>query len=635
MRPLAQARSFMHLHSTRADRRPRARWLSLRLVPIAVVLAGAAVPVGQASADQLSPHTIVQDTDVVSAGVGGMNFRAGGTGGTGSITVAGVSGTVTQALLYWAGPTDSTNPAANALVTFADTPVTGINIGFSDSNCWGPPNPGEFVNSQAYRADVTSLVTGNGTYALTNFSKPDSPGSDVNGASLIVFFDDGVPTNDVDVIVVDGNDSNFPNGFDPDGWDATIEGVTNFPSEGPADLVLHVADGQPQYPDDALLLNEQELAPADSTFAGDTVPNPTEGEGLWDIVSFEIGGFMSPGANTLNLTSGLNQDCIALVAATLSVPAGSTGTEPTGEADLSIDKSDTPDPESGDTSFGPDPVGSKDIVVYKVTVSNAGPDPATGVTVTDTPSNGTVLANSGGPGWTCSIDSESNSATCTRAGPLAADASDGNLRIWVRAPGNGSSSSRTFTDTATVEANESDPVAANNTDIETTTVLGANSPQAKDQDATFCTGTTSCTVRTTRDTTGGFYSQIVVPAGFAGLLSIEEVPPNDPRVAGLCGGRNCDAQVQISVVPPGQTGERNPFKVTWFYVQGRDDDDDDDGKLYVKGDSEVVASVVANCLRKNVANPPKCVSSRTTLDNGDRKYVLLWRDGGDPHGGRR
>jgi len=48
--------------------------------------------------------------------------------------------------------------------------VTGVNIGFSDDNCWS------YLNSQAYRADVTELVRrhGNGTYSLTGSAKPAS-----------------------------------------------------------------------------------------------------------------------------------------------------------------------------------------------------------------------------------------------------------------------------------------------------------------------------------------------------------------------------------------------------------------------------------------------------------------------------
>lgn len=341
-----------------------------------------------------------------------------------------------------------------------------------------------------------------------------------------------------------------------------------------------------------------------------------------------------------NIFTGWGGDCaFALVnpTCTLTMDADKSVTanfepEPVTVADLSIDKSDTPDPESGDTSFGPDPVGSGDIVVYKITVSNAGPDPATGVTVTDTPTPGTVLANSGGSGWTCSIDSETNTATCTRSASLASGTSDGNLRIWVRAPS--TSTGATITDTASVDSNESDPNETNDTDVETTTVIGSGSAQARDQDATFFDGVHTATVSTKRDTIGGFYSMMTVRGNSGiqpGVISINERPAAEFPT--LCGGHRCDAQVQITGIPAGRTGQGNAIRVTWFYVQGGDDDDDD-GKIWVQGDNEVVASVLRRCVKAGIANPPKCVSSKTTLANGDTRYLLLWRDGGDPKGGK-
>ena len=115
--------------------------------------------------------------------------------GTGSITVEGVSGTVTKALLYWNGPTNSADPEHNAAVNFAGTPVTGVNIGFASANCWS------FANSQSYRADVTPLVTGDDTYSLSNFRK--SADVEINGVALIVFFNDGNTANDRNVVLVE------------------------------------------------------------------------------------------------------------------------------------------------------------------------------------------------------------------------------------------------------------------------------------------------------------------------------------------------------------------------------------------------------------------------------------------------
>src|SRR5206468_3973849 len=94
----------------------------------------------------------VSNTDAAGFGTGGMR----GGDGSGSISVSGITGPVLHALLFWHGPTNSDEPAANAPVTFNGTPVTGTNVGVDRPHCW------RFDNSHSYRADVTGLVTGNG-----------------------------------------------------------------------------------------------------------------------------------------------------------------------------------------------------------------------------------------------------------------------------------------------------------------------------------------------------------------------------------------------------------------------------------------------------------------------------------------
>src|SRR5207248_6111549 len=79
------------------------------------------------------------NTDFRAIGYGGLRKYTGTPNvgdGTGSLQVGGITGPVTKALLYWNGPTSSSDPASNATVTFAGTSVTGTNIGTGDSNCW-------------------------------------------------------------------------------------------------------------------------------------------------------------------------------------------------------------------------------------------------------------------------------------------------------------------------------------------------------------------------------------------------------------------------------------------------------------------------------------------------------------------
>lgn len=254
----------------------------------------------------LGATNVVMNSDFRAAGVGALRGV-----GSGEIIVTGVSGVVTGATLYWSGPTNSTDPTVNATVDFAGNDVTGTNIGFADSLCWG------LLNSQAYQADVTSLVSGNGSYSLANFVKPDA---EINGASLIVFFDDGNSSNNRDIYLVQGIDSNF----DADSsWDATISGI-NYAS-GSANLQFHVSDGQFSF-DDAVTVNGSVLpvAPPDQVFSGDSVPLSTgccgppiaaeeNSGGLWDIKSFDITSLLSLGTNDLNVRTGLFNDCLGLV----------------------------------------------------------------------------------------------------------------------------------------------------------------------------------------------------------------------------------------------------------------------------------------------------------------------------------
>jgi hypothetical protein len=253
----------------------------------------------------LSPTGLsISNTDVGEFGYGGMRGS-----GTGSIAVSGITAPVTGAFLYWNGPTNSADPASNASVTFNGTGITGTNIGTASDNNWG------FQNSQSYRADVTSLVAGNGTYSLSNFLKGSA---DINGVSLIVFYNDGSSSNDRNVVAWNGNDSNLAFGADPADWDETISGVS-YPGSGTASLDLVVSDGQ-SFADGALVVNGSTVAGAGPIFQGDSTP-PGVTDGLWDVESFDITSLLTAGSNSLHLTSAANGDALSLVVAIANVPA--------------------------------------------------------------------------------------------------------------------------------------------------------------------------------------------------------------------------------------------------------------------------------------------------------------------------
>jgi hypothetical protein len=287
----------------------------------ALAIAGSWTTVSEASVITFAETQF--DTDWTSAAVGGMRTQ-----GTGTIELTGVSGTVTRAYLYWHGPTNSTDPAANASVTFAGTGITGTNIGFSDDNFWG------FENSQAYRADVTSLVSGNGTYALEDFRVPGV--ADINGASLVVYFDDGDDTNNRDVVTFHGNDANFGNPFDPDGWFALLNNI-NYTS-GTVSVLFGVSDGQDfgVSDDPVAFLNGVPLYAATAgPFDGEGNGVGNAGSGvpsnglLWDLDSFDITALMSPGDNDFTLTTGPSpSDALSLIHLHFDLPAGAAPPDP-------------------------------------------------------------------------------------------------------------------------------------------------------------------------------------------------------------------------------------------------------------------------------------------------------------------
>jgi hypothetical protein len=285
--------------------------------PSALLALVLVVGASEVRAEPISFFTTVFDTDYVTSALGLRDV------GAGDIAVSGVTGTVTRAYLYWHGPTNSTDPAANANVTFNGTGITGANIGFSDDNFWN------MQNSQAYRADVTALVTGDGTYSLAGFQS--LPNVMINGVGLFVFFDDGDPTNNRDVVLFDGNDSNFASPFDPAGWNLTLPGI-NY-SGGDANLVMYVSDGQDFGPNDdgTLRVNGLPLV-SGGIFQGLAPRAPGAGVGngsLADLRTFDITTFLTLGPNTLNVTldAGFN-DALSLVAAAIDLPAGAAPTQP-------------------------------------------------------------------------------------------------------------------------------------------------------------------------------------------------------------------------------------------------------------------------------------------------------------------
>jgi len=257
--------------------------------------------------------------DKVVAAVSGLGT------GNGTLNVSGVSGSVEKVYLYWHGIDNGGYGAVydNETVSFNGNSVTGVSLGDATTNCWGSGS------SRAFRADVTPYVSGDGAYSLSGTAS--KPNHNANGASLVVLFNDGNPSNNRDFVFFEGNDSNYPEGFpgETDGWHATLAGISY--GGGSVSAELHVGDGQ-SFADNSLTFvgSGGPVVIPDTTSRYDGVSVPSAGHSragngnLWDVHTFDItSAFGAPGAETLQMDGQMTvSDCLGLVLLLVDLDAG-------------------------------------------------------------------------------------------------------------------------------------------------------------------------------------------------------------------------------------------------------------------------------------------------------------------------
>jgi hypothetical protein len=285
---------------------------------------------GSVYADPIVNARTASRVDWVSAGISGTG------GGAGTIALTGVTGTVSQAYLYWHGIDNGADGNYdNADITLNTNAVSGTAIGTSGTNCWGDGN------SVAYRADVTAFVPGDGDYDLAGLSA--DTGHSSNGASLVVLFDDGDGGNNRDLVFFEGNDSSV-SGFpgDDNGWSASLSPI-NY-GGGAVGMEFHVADGQ-SFGDDTVTLSTPngslDIIDSSVLWDGNSLPTAgtsrtTSGE-LYDIHFFDITSAFGAVTGTvdLNLTGQLNPgDCHGLLLALVDLEPGSA--PPTGPPEETV-----------------------------------------------------------------------------------------------------------------------------------------------------------------------------------------------------------------------------------------------------------------------------------------------------------
>lgn len=327
-------------------------WPQLRLTLPALLLALAS---GLATATPIEHSFTFQGVDWASGAVAGI-----GAPGEGEIEIEGIEGEVIRAFFYWHGINrDREEPYDNPIVNFEGRAIAGTLLGDGSTNCWPDRENGV---SRGYRADVTEMIRGDGTYTFNGLTDgtdatPEDHRFNANGASLIVVFRPRAGQPARDLVIFDGNDSSHPEGHPEqlEGWNATLGPISY--QGGTVIAEFHVADGQwfPEQdrgegvtfstangsitlPDEDLLWSGRSLPTMGRSRARDFTRFEAEGRlrggrgHLWDLHEFDIteafGGV--GGEVTLNL-SGMTEprDCKALIALALGLEAGSAPAAPT------------------------------------------------------------------------------------------------------------------------------------------------------------------------------------------------------------------------------------------------------------------------------------------------------------------
>jgi hypothetical protein len=280
--------------------------------------------------------------------------------------------------------------------------------------------------------------------------------------------------------------------------------------------------------------------------------------------------------------------------------------------------------------------------VYRIDVTNEGPYDATNVTVTDTPSAGTV-AGASGDGWDCS--NTQTTATCTLdylASDSGSTATVGGtalvttslaaepIYVTVVAPASG-----TITDTAEVSSDEPDPNSENDSATETTTVTPKNTA---DHASGFYDGN-PLKLSTVFGPGDLMRTTVFIPAPSGpnpyqpGPVVDNEVPPSE--FPNFCGPAPCDAQIAVLNPIPSGSQPDAPIQLQLIYRGTAKPGN----RVYGQGDDDSSSHLLPNCDSPSVARvngePAKCVASIVLL-NGDKKVVTVnIADGGDPAAAKR
>lgn len=171
----------------------------------------------------------------------------------------------------------------------------------------------------------------------------------------------------------------------------------------------------------------------------------------------------TPGGTVITNTASVSSTPADANLANNSASASTTvATPPPPVADLSVTKTD-----------GPDPVTAGNNVVYTITAANAGPASAASVSLTDAvPANTTFFSLNAPAGWTTTTPPVGGTGNVTATTGSLASGASATFTLVVHVDASVSNGT-TITNSAAVTSATTDPNAANNTATATTTVAVA------------------------------------------------------------------------------------------------------------------------------------------------------------------
>ncbi len=189
---------------------------------------------------------------------------------------------ILSARLYW-----TVIGVAFPTLTFQNVVVTGVEIGQSPDTCWG------IGNNFMYRADVTSLVTGNDTFTVTDLLSTTDLSPDGQGVSLVIVYKD--PADDRNNFI------GINEGANVSGVESVITGFTVGVGFDAAIATTIVADGQPAGDD---------VTFQDVSFGGGDAYQGLDGA-MWDNRIDDVTSILVAGDTQFRTRVIPSEDCLA------------------------------------------------------------------------------------------------------------------------------------------------------------------------------------------------------------------------------------------------------------------------------------------------------------------------------------